>query len=91
MGETGKLDGEAVAVTQFRYYPYVMAAFVAILLLSNIIGASKPSYVTLPGGTRWAFGAGGRQQEPWRHGYATADGLVKDWRARQDSNLQLQA
>ncbi|OYX65319.1 MAG: hypothetical protein B7Y88_09060 [Sphingomonadales bacterium 32-64-17] len=42
----------------FRYYPYVMAAFVAILLLSNIIGASKPSYLTLPGGSQWAFGAG---------------------------------
>ena len=35
-----------------------MAAFVAILLLSNLIGASKPSYVTLPGGTQWPFGAG---------------------------------
>ena len=58
MGETEKLDGEAVAASRFRYYPYVMAAFVAILLLSNIIGASKPSYVTLPGGTQWAFGAG---------------------------------
>ena len=42
----------------FRYYPYVMAAFVAILLLSNIIGASKPSYLLLPGGGQWAFGAG---------------------------------
>ena len=35
-----------------------MAAFVAILLLSNNIGASKPSFVTLPGGTEWSFGAG---------------------------------
>lgn len=42
----------------FRYYDLIMAAFVAILLLSNIIGASKPSYVTLPGGTEWSFGAG---------------------------------
>src|SRR6187549_1467188 len=58
MGETEKLDGEAVAAARFRYYPYVMAAFVAILLLSNVIGASKPSYVTLPDGTHWAFGAG---------------------------------
>jgi uncharacterized integral membrane protein (TIGR00697 family) len=58
MGETEKLAGEAVAETRFRYYPYVMAAFVAILLLSNVIGASKPSYVTLPGGGQWAFGAG---------------------------------
>jgi uncharacterized integral membrane protein (TIGR00697 family) len=58
MGETEKLAGEAVAAARFRYYPYVMAAFVAILLLSNVIGASKPSYVTLPNGTQWAFGAG---------------------------------
>ena len=48
----------AASVHQFRYYDLVMAAFVAILLLSNIIGASKPSYVTLPWGTEWAFGAG---------------------------------
>ncbi|MEO1968510.1 MAG: queuosine precursor transporter [Sphingomonadaceae bacterium] len=36
----------------------MMAAFVTILLLSNIIGASKPSYITLPGGEQWSFGAG---------------------------------
>ncbi len=48
----------AASVQHFRYYDLLMAAFVAILLLSNIIGASKPSYVTLPNGTQWAFGAG---------------------------------
>lgn len=53
-----KLEGEALRHASFRYFPYVMAAFVAILLLSNIIGASKPSYITLPGGSQWAFGAG---------------------------------
>ena len=58
MGETAKLDSQEGAAARFRYFPYVMAAFVAILLLSNIIGASKPSYVTLPGGTQWSFGAG---------------------------------
>jgi len=42
----------------FRYYDFVMAAFVTILLLSNLIGASKPSYVPLPGGDPWIFGAG---------------------------------
>ena len=41
-----------------RYYDLVMAAFVAILLLSNLIGAAKPSYIVLPGGTEWSFGAG---------------------------------
>jgi hypothetical protein len=58
MGETEKLEGEAVAAGRFRYFPYVMAAFVAILLLSNLIGAAKPSYVTLPNGVQWSFGAG---------------------------------
>ena len=58
MGETAKLDGDAGATARFRYFPYVMAAFVAILLLSNLIGASKPSYVVLPNGVHWPFGAG---------------------------------
>ena len=42
----------------FRYYDLVMAAFVTILLLSNLIGASKPSYVILPVIGEWSFGAG---------------------------------
>ncbi len=56
--EPQKIDGRALASAQFRYFPYVMAAFVAILLLSNIIGASKPSFIALPNGAEWAFGAG---------------------------------
>ena len=43
----------ASSVRHFRYYDFVMAAFVTVLLLSNIIGASKLS--TLGGLT---FGAG---------------------------------
>ncbi|WP_435203215.1 queuosine precursor transporter [Qipengyuania sp. 902] len=43
---------------RFRYYDMVMAAFVTILLLSNLIGASKPSYVVLPVIGEWSFGAG---------------------------------
>lgn len=58
MGDIEQLGGEAAGAARFRYFPYVMAAFVAILLLSNLIGASKPSYVTLPNGTQWPFGAG---------------------------------
>jgi len=58
MGERAQLEGQAADAARFRYFAYVMAAFVAILLLSNLIGASKPSYVTLPNGTQWAFGAG---------------------------------
>jgi len=42
----------------FRYYDLVMAAFVAILLLSNLIGASKPSYIVLPIIGEKPFGAG---------------------------------
>ncbi len=53
-----KIDGTELAQAHFRFFPYVMAAFVAILLLSNVIGASKPSYVTLPGIGQWSFGAG---------------------------------
>jgi queuosine precursor transporter len=43
----------ASSVHQFRNFDIVMAAFVAILLLSNIIGAAK--IATLGG---WEFGAG---------------------------------
>ncbi len=57
-GHLQRIEGKAVERTHFRYLAYIMAAFVAILLLSNVIGASKPSYVTLPGGTEWSFGAG---------------------------------
>jgi uncharacterized integral membrane protein (TIGR00697 family) len=42
---------------QFRYYDFVMAAFVAILLLSNVIGAAKQAAVTIFG-EQWIFGAG---------------------------------
>lgn len=58
MRETAEQGGAGGLAVHFRYFSYVMAAFVAILLLSNLIGASKPSYVVLPGGGEWAFGAG---------------------------------
>lgn len=48
----------ANSVHQFRYFDIVMAAFVAILLLSNIIGASKRAEIVLPGIGPWSFGAG---------------------------------
>ncbi|QZP07812.1 queuosine precursor transporter [Caenibius sp. WL] len=56
--EPKRIEGREGARRQFRYYDLVMAAFVAILLLSNIIGASKPSFITLPNGMEWSFGAG---------------------------------
>ena len=48
-----QLDGTTGARRHFRYFDYMMAAFVAILLLSNLIGAAK--LATLGGFT---FGAG---------------------------------
>lgn len=53
-----RIEGAAVTHRHFRYLDYIMAAFVAILLLSNIIGASKPASVDLPGIGVWSFGAG---------------------------------
>ena len=48
-----RMDATAVSGAHFRYYDLVMAAFVAVLLLSNVIGAAKLSEV---GG--YVFGAG---------------------------------
>ena len=64
MSETGDrgapapVDAGAVGHGQFRYFDFVMAAFVAILLLSNLIGAAKRSEVDLPLIGQWSFGAG---------------------------------
>jgi queuosine precursor transporter len=48
-----RVDASTLIGRPLRYYDFVMAAFVAVLLLSNIIGASKLASV---GG--WEFGAG---------------------------------
>ena len=48
-----QLDGTTSARRHFRYFDYMMAAFVAILLLSNLIGASKLASVQ-----GYTFGAG---------------------------------
>jgi hypothetical protein len=42
----------------FRYYDFVMVAFVVILLLSNVVGAGKRSVIDLPWIGAWPFGAG---------------------------------
>lgn len=47
------LSASAIAGRPLRYYDFVMAAFVAVLLLSNIIGAAKLSQVE-----GYVFGAG---------------------------------
>ena len=57
-GEVRTVEGAALKGAHFRYYDLVMAAFVTILLLSNVIGAGKVATVTLPGIGAWPFGAG---------------------------------
>lgn len=43
---------------RFRYFDFVLAAFVTILLLSNVIGAGKVAEIDLPAIGMWPFGAG---------------------------------
>lgn len=52
------VSASSVSGKRLRYYDFVMAGFVAILLLSNIVGASKPAIVNLPFFGPWVFGAG---------------------------------
>jgi queuosine precursor transporter len=49
---------DAVGARGFRYFDFVMAAFVAILLLSNVLGAGKVAVIHLPVIGAWPFGAG---------------------------------
>ena len=53
-----RIDGGAGARRHFRYFEYAMAAFVAILLLSNLIGAAKLAQVHVPSLGAVTFGAG---------------------------------
>lgn len=52
------VEARALHAARFRYFDFVMVAFVVILLLSNVIGAEKRSFVSLPGIGAWPFGAG---------------------------------
>ena len=52
------VEARALHGARFRYFDFVMVAFVVVLLLSNVIGAEKRSFVTLPGIGPWPFGAG---------------------------------
>ncbi|MEO6433799.1 MAG: queuosine precursor transporter [Sphingomicrobium sp.] len=52
------IDANRLKGRDFDYFDFVMAAFVAILLLSNVLGAGKIASVTLPGIGPWPFGAG---------------------------------
>lgn len=53
-----RVSARELAGASFAYYDFVMAAFVAILLLSNVIGAGKVAVVELPWIGPWPFGAG---------------------------------
>ena len=52
------VDASALAGRNLRYFDFVMAAFVTILLLSNVLGAGKVAEISLPGIGDWPFGAG---------------------------------
>lgn len=52
------IDAQTLGARPLRYFDFVMAAFVAILLLSNVLGAGKVAQVWLPGIGYWPFGAG---------------------------------
>ena len=52
------LDAGALRGRPLHYFDFVMAAFVTILLLSNVLGAGKVAVVSLPGLEPWPFGAG---------------------------------
>ncbi len=53
-----RVEGEALASARFRYFDFVMAAFVTVLLLSNVLGAGKVASIPLPLIGDWPFGAG---------------------------------
>ena len=56
--EVKTVEARALAGRELRYFDYVMAAFVTILLLSNVLGAGKVAVIDLPGIGAWPFGAG---------------------------------
>lgn len=51
-------DADTIRGKHFRYFDFVMGAFVTILLLSNVLGAGKVATVELPAIGPWPFGAG---------------------------------
>jgi uncharacterized integral membrane protein (TIGR00697 family) len=53
-----QVEARELRGAQFRYFDFVMVAMVVVLLLSNVIGAEKRSFVNLPGIGPWPFGAG---------------------------------
>ncbi len=56
--EPGNVEAAALQGRRFRYFDFVMAAFVTVLLLSNVLGAGKVAVVNLPWIGNWPSGAG---------------------------------
>ncbi|PZQ57140.1 MAG: VUT family protein [Novosphingobium pentaromativorans] len=56
--QLSRIDGMTGARRHFRYFDFVMVAFVVILLLSNLIGAAKQAQVDFPLLGPVTFGAG---------------------------------
>lgn len=52
------VEAAALGGRPLRYFDFVMAAFVTVLLLSNVLGAGKVAVIDLPGVGTWPFGAG---------------------------------
>jgi len=52
------VDAQDLAHKPMRYFDFMMAGFVTILLLSNVLGAGKVARVHLPLIGEWPFGAG---------------------------------
>jgi uncharacterized integral membrane protein (TIGR00697 family) len=52
------VEARSLHGARFRYFDFVMVAFVVVLLLSNVVGAEKRSFIDLPGIGPWPFGAG---------------------------------
>jgi uncharacterized integral membrane protein (TIGR00697 family) len=52
------IDAGALGERPMRYFDFMMAAFVTVLLLSNVIGAGKVAKINLPIIGDWPFGAG---------------------------------
>ena len=57
-GQVRTVEAKALSGVRLRYFDFVMAAFVTILLLSNVLGAGKIAVIDLPGTGSWPFGAG---------------------------------
>jgi uncharacterized integral membrane protein (TIGR00697 family) len=53
-----QVEARSLRAAHFRYFDFIMAAFVAIILLSNVLGAGKVAQISVPGLGYWPFGAG---------------------------------